>query len=372
MISAVWFVVAASIGIDVGWQPVDEGGYEFLLQIDPAQLETLKAGEPLTSDLPPLPGRVVRVHWMVGTDPLPQTTLPAATPENATPQDAVSQDAAPPATAPTDGTTPAEKPAGDPPLESTTTNRPIAPAMPGELSLTDGRTATNSGSAGAASHDKRSTTSDVAAQQPELPLALAVPPASGSSLAIADESAASDAWHSATPATRQEPASAVAAAGYAQLEHVGPVDPSETDVDLSDGLDDTPASIAPRLDKQPGYVAATPPWSNTAADTATAATASTGGVIEQRARPATATTDAPPPADNKFDASTDTNGKSETDESALGGDSSAPSAPRPLAWLMAMATLGASLAGNVFFFWGFVDAKRRYRTALRDSGLLPT
>jgi len=348
MISAVWFVVAASIGIDVGWQPVDEGGYEFLLQISPEQLETLKAGEALTSDLPELPGRVVRVHWMVGTDPLPQTTLPAA---------------APPATTPT-----AETPPANSPLESTTTNRPIEPTVPSELSLTDGRTAKNLGSSGAASLGVRSTTADAAAQQPELPLALAVPPASETS----SESAGIDSWHSATPATKQEPALPVAAAGYAQIERVGPVDPGETDVDLSDGLDAEPASIAPRLEEQPEYVSVATPWTDSSLGTEAAVTASTGAAMEHRARPDTTATGEARAAAAKHEESADTSGKSETEEPPPSDDSPAPNAPRPLAWLAAMATLGASLAGNIFFFWGFVDAKRRYRTVLRDSGLLPT
>lgn len=345
MISAVWFVVAASMGIDVGWQPVDEGGYEFLLQIEPEQLENLKAGEALTSDLPELPGRVVRVHWMVGTDPLPQTTLPST----------VS-----PATTP-----PAQTPPAEAPLESTTTNRPIEPTGSGELSLTDGRTATNLGSASRGEHGK---TADAAAEQPELPLALAVPPASESSSA----STASDSWHSATPATKQEPASQVAATGFAPIDRVGPVDPGETDVDLSDSLDAAPASVAPRLDGQPEYVSVATPWTDSSPGTDAAVTASTGAAMEHRARPDTTATGEARAAAARHEESADTSGKSEAEEPPPSDDSSAPNAPRPLAWLAAMATLGASLAGNVFFFWGFVDAKRRYRTALRDSGLLPT
>jgi hypothetical protein len=354
MISAVWFVVAASIGIDVGWQPVENGGYEFLLQIEPEQLERLKAGEALTSDLPELPGRVVRVHWLVGTDPLPQTTLPAASPQDATPSNALPAAETPPAESPT---------TADRPGEATTANRPIAPTVPGELSLTDGRTATNANARGAASLGDRNERADTAADQPEL--ALAAP--RSSEAAVAAETR--DAWHSAAPSTSEEPAP-VAATSYEELAGVGPVDPGETNVDLSDGLDDTNAVVAPRLDKQLGYVAVASPFGNSApsGDSASAAAA-----LEHRARPntsATATGDETA-TDTNHDGSTAITGASGTDEPPAGDEVVATSSPRPLAWLAAITTLGASLAGNVFFFWGFVDAKRRYRTALRDSGLLP-
>lgn len=354
MISAVWFVVAASVGIDVGWQPVDEGGYEFLLQIEPEQLERLKAGEALTSDLPALPGRVVRVHWLVGTDPLPQISLPAADSNDAASSDATPAEETSPAEAETSGAAP----------EPTTTNRPIAPTMPGELSLTDGRSTTNLGATSAASLADRSATANAAAEQPEL--ALVVPPTTGAAAAAATD----DSWHSASPSTNQEPAP-VAAASYAELTGVGPVDPVETDVDLSDGLDDTHASVAPRLDKQQGYVAVASPFANSA-PSGEPASASAAAALEHRARPntsATATGDETA-TDAKHDESTAITGASGTDEPRANDEVLATSSPRPLAWLAAIATLGASLAGNVFFFWGFVDAKRRYRTALRDSGLL--
>ena len=352
MISAVWFVVAASIGIDVGWQPVDEGGYEFLLQIEPEQLENLKSGEALTSDLPELPGRVVRVHWLVGTDPLPQISLPAAD----------SNDAASPDATPAEETSPAEAETSGAAPEPTTTNRPIAPTMPGELSLTDGRSTTNLGASNAASLADRSATADAAAEQPEL--ALVVPPTRGAAAAAATD----DSWHSASPSTNQEPAP-VAAASYAELTGVGPVDPGETDVDLSDGLDDTHASVAPRLDKRQGYVAVASPFANSA-PSGESASAPAAAALEHRARPNTSATGDETASDPKHEESAATNNKSETDEPPASDEVVATSAPRPLAWLAAITTLGASLAGNVFFFWGFVDAKRRYRTALRDSGLL--
>jgi hypothetical protein len=38
-------IAAAALGIDVGWQPLPEGGMEYIIQIAPQTLETLKAGE---------------------------------------------------------------------------------------------------------------------------------------------------------------------------------------------------------------------------------------------------------------------------------------------------------------------------------------
>jgi hypothetical protein len=354
MNAAIWLVAVASLGIDVGWQPVDEGGYELFLQIEPEQLESLRAGEPLTSDLPVFPERIVRVHWMVGSDQLPQTTRPAA--------------------APAATSTPG----------ATTAKRPIEPKVPGELSLTDGRTATHLGTTDAVTTPSDSTSADLAAQQPTL---------SGSPEAPATAaSTSSDDWHSATPNSPEEsaltgdlaaqpPASSVllrpqAGSFAAPLDRVGPVDPSETNVDLSDGVEVSPAPGEFGYEVEPASAAVETSSTTHAApaeDEVTAASTTTPSVAQHRARP-----ESPPPTTPHSAADTATaEGNSQSDDSKRQLTGAAVVAPRPLTWLAALATLGASLAANVFFLWGFVDAKRRYRLALsghglRDSALQPT
>jgi len=82
-------LAVAVLGIDVGWQPLPEGGVQYLIQIEPHMLDTLRSGEPLQSDVPPQVARDVRAYRIsVGSGPLPRE-LPAAEaalPANATPQ----------------------------------------------------------------------------------------------------------------------------------------------------------------------------------------------------------------------------------------------------------------------------------------------
>ena len=56
----------AVVGIDVGWQPLQEGGMEYVIQLDPQSLETLKAGEPIESDIPPGAGDVRTYQILLG------------------------------------------------------------------------------------------------------------------------------------------------------------------------------------------------------------------------------------------------------------------------------------------------------------------
>ncbi|MBX9790206.1 MAG: hypothetical protein K2Y37_14915 [Pirellulales bacterium] len=300
MSPAVWLVAVASLGIDVGWQPVDEGGYELFLQIEPEQLELLRAGEPLTSDLPAFAERVVRVHWMVGTDQLPQTTRPATTP-------------------------------GDSSATAMTANRPIDGAATSDLALTDGRTA----------------------KPADVPTAAA---------------STSDGWHTATTADAKEPATtsetepAPDGSVDASLANVGPVDPSETNVDLSDGIEvaSTPAEAVHNGPTDTTALVDAAAATKPALDKGTVTTASTATPAEEqhRARPETPPATAP---------ATGADENAAKDTAATDG----PAAPSPglLNWLATMAALGASLAANVFFLWGFVDARRRYRLALHEHGL---
>ena len=68
---------AAVVGIDVGWQPLQEGGTEYIIQLDPQSLETLKAGEPIESDIPPGAGDVRSFKFYLGTEKPRRISPPA-------------------------------------------------------------------------------------------------------------------------------------------------------------------------------------------------------------------------------------------------------------------------------------------------------
>ena len=68
---------AAVVGIDVGWQPLQEGGTEYIIQLDPQSLETLKAGEPIQSDIPPGAGDVRSVKFYLGAEKPPRISPPS-------------------------------------------------------------------------------------------------------------------------------------------------------------------------------------------------------------------------------------------------------------------------------------------------------
>ena len=67
-------VAAATLGIEVGWQRLPEGGTEYIIQLDPQTLETLRSGKPLHSDIPPAAGEVRSYRIIMGTQKLPRET----------------------------------------------------------------------------------------------------------------------------------------------------------------------------------------------------------------------------------------------------------------------------------------------------------
>lgn len=79
MESAALTLLAASMGVLFGWQPMPDGSdrYEYLVQIEPAMLDTLRAGEsiPITSDIPEEIGPIGRIRIVVGDGPLPRQQL---------------------------------------------------------------------------------------------------------------------------------------------------------------------------------------------------------------------------------------------------------------------------------------------------------
>jgi len=75
----------ALTGIDVGWQPIEEGGLEYIVQIEPETLARLKPGDELATGIRPVLRDVRRYRIVIGKGPLPRIALPespAAAPSN--------------------------------------------------------------------------------------------------------------------------------------------------------------------------------------------------------------------------------------------------------------------------------------------------
>ena len=70
-------IAAVLLGVDAGWQPLPEGGMEYIIQIEPQLLETLKSGEPIQSDVPSYVKDVRSYRIVVGTAKLPRQLPPA-------------------------------------------------------------------------------------------------------------------------------------------------------------------------------------------------------------------------------------------------------------------------------------------------------
>ena len=73
-------VAAMALGIDYSWQPLPEGGVEYIIQLDPQTLESLRAGEAIQSDIPPTAGEVRSYRIVVGAKRLPREEPPAPFP----------------------------------------------------------------------------------------------------------------------------------------------------------------------------------------------------------------------------------------------------------------------------------------------------
>ena len=72
MYGAAFCLVTAALGVDVGWQPLPDGGMEYIIQIEPQMLEMLKSGDQLVSDIPPNLRGVRSYRITVGTEKLPR------------------------------------------------------------------------------------------------------------------------------------------------------------------------------------------------------------------------------------------------------------------------------------------------------------
>lgn len=63
-------LVAAAVGVDTGWTPLETGGYEYIIQIPAEQLESLRAGGEFASDFPSDTGAIRSFKIVIGDGPL--------------------------------------------------------------------------------------------------------------------------------------------------------------------------------------------------------------------------------------------------------------------------------------------------------------
>ena len=120
----------ALLGIDVGWQPIEEGGLEYIVQIDPETLARLKPGDELATGIRPVLRDVRRYRIVIGKGPLPRIALPErpASPNGSEPRPVpVPLAAADPSQRSI--LLPAERGAAAPPASSSGV-APMAPAQP--------------------------------------------------------------------------------------------------------------------------------------------------------------------------------------------------------------------------------------------------
>ena len=70
---------AAVMGVDYGWQPVAGGGIEYIIQIEPELLDSLKSGHDIFSDLPASVRSIRSYRITVGNGRLPHQGEPPPT-----------------------------------------------------------------------------------------------------------------------------------------------------------------------------------------------------------------------------------------------------------------------------------------------------
>jgi hypothetical protein len=69
-------IAVAVLGIEPGWQRLEGGGWQYVIQLDSQNLEALKAGESLGSDIPPELRDIRRYQITLGPGKPPREILP--------------------------------------------------------------------------------------------------------------------------------------------------------------------------------------------------------------------------------------------------------------------------------------------------------
>ena len=76
MNGAALLLVTATLGVDFGWKALPNDEVEYIIQIEPALLESLENGEPIASELlPEVRGNVRRFRVQIGNAPLPREAV---------------------------------------------------------------------------------------------------------------------------------------------------------------------------------------------------------------------------------------------------------------------------------------------------------
>ncbi len=70
MYAACFLITSAVLGVDYGYQVTDQGQLEYVVQIEPEAIESLKAGQPIQVGLPPDSERIQVFRVQVGNDEL--------------------------------------------------------------------------------------------------------------------------------------------------------------------------------------------------------------------------------------------------------------------------------------------------------------
>jgi hypothetical protein len=122
-------LAATTLGSDVGWERLDDGGMEYIIQLDPQTLEALKAGSAIQSDIPPAAGNDIRSYRiLVGKGKL-RRDAPLAKPaavKNTNPETLVAEESPPPQKL---APNPAQKPMpGQQAVYEESANKPSSPA----------------------------------------------------------------------------------------------------------------------------------------------------------------------------------------------------------------------------------------------------
>jgi hypothetical protein len=78
-------LAVATMGVDFGWREVDNGRFEYLVQIEPEQVRSIMEGQAIVSDLPPEVRSLRRIRITVGREILPRETIKQASAEIAAP-----------------------------------------------------------------------------------------------------------------------------------------------------------------------------------------------------------------------------------------------------------------------------------------------
>jgi hypothetical protein len=77
MCGSILCLAVVALGVDAGWQPLPDGGLEYIIQIEPHLVGQLQPGAEIISHLNPEAKGVRSVRICVGTADLPRRSLPA-------------------------------------------------------------------------------------------------------------------------------------------------------------------------------------------------------------------------------------------------------------------------------------------------------